>query len=130
MSATLTAVFSDPKSDANISEAGVLINNKADGLGACYVLHIPPGNALSLVKDPGSDVDVLDLTKGGSVSNSQCLLESTGSSISSTGNELTLTLHLTFRPGFAGQKNIYLYAENKDGGKANIQIKKGAWDIR
>jgi hypothetical protein len=128
-SGTFTATFSDPKGPDNLTQAGVLFNDGANGAEACYAIYVPPGNSLSLVKDSGSGSDVLDLSKGGSVENSQCSLEATGSAIAAKGKELTLTLRITFKPGFKGHKNIYLYVENKDGLKTGLENPLGGWDV-
>jgi hypothetical protein len=127
--ATFTAKFSDPKGPDNLTQAGVLFNDGANGARACYAIYAPPGNSLFLVKDSGAGSDVLDLSKGGSAENSQCTLEAAGSAIAVKGNELTLTLRITFKPGFKGHKNIYLYVENKDGAKTGLQTPLGGWDV-
>jgi hypothetical protein len=130
MSGTLTATFSDPKGVGNISQAGVLINSIADGSKSCYVIYLPPGNALSLVKDSGEGSQLLDLAKGGSVQNSQCTLQAAGSSLSGTGDKLVLKLDLTFKDPYKGDKNVYLYAENKDGQKTGLQTPLAEWSVQ
>ena len=51
----------------------------------------------------------------GTVSNSQCTINSAASSAVGTGNLLTLTLNVTFKPSFAGNKVIYLAAGDLSG---------------
>jgi hypothetical protein len=125
-----TATFSDSKGAVNITQVGVLINSVPDGAKSCYTLYVPPANALSLVKDEGAGANVVDLTKGGSVSNKQCTLNAAGSSVTGSGNELVLKLNLTFDPSYKGAKNIYLYAENKDGQKMGLQTPLATWTVQ
>src|ERR1039458_10466882 len=66
------------------------------------------------------------LTPGsGSQQNSQCTLNGAGSSVSASGNTLTLNLALTFLTAFAGAKNIYMQAVNPNG-TAAWQL-EGSW---
>jgi hypothetical protein len=129
-SGTFTATFSDAKGAGNISLAGVLINSVADGVKSCYLMYVPPANALSLVKDSGAGSNAVDLAKGGIVANSQCTLNAAGSSVSSSGNELVLKLNLTFDNSYKGAKHIYLYAEDKDGQKIGLQTPLAAWTVQ
>jgi len=46
------------------------------------------------------------------ISNSQCPVAGTGSSVAATGNTLTLTLPITFKPAFAGNQLFFLAARN------------------
>src|SRR6185295_14240456 len=64
----------------------------------------------------------------GNVSNSQCTLSSGGSSVSSSGNTLTVNIVLTFQPAFAGAKNIYLFALDTAGLKTAGWQNVGTWN--
>ena len=130
MSGLVTAKFSDPKGAGNITLAGVLVNAIPDGGSSCYVIYTSPGNVLVLVKDSGSGSDVLDLAKGGSISNSQCTLNASQTSIQHEGADLTLNVNLTFKPAAKGLKNIYLYTENKDGEKVGLKAPLGQWTVQ
>ena len=48
----------------------------------------------------------------GSQQNSQCALNGSGSTVSSSGNTLTVNLALTFLAAFTGTKNVYMDATN------------------
>ena len=54
----------------------------------------------------------LPLTGSGSVSNSQCTINGAGSSAVGSGTLLTLTLNMTFKPAFGGNKVIYMAARD------------------
>jgi hypothetical protein len=65
---------------------------------------------------------------GGTLSNSQCSLNAGSSSVSISGNELRLTLALTFAPGFNGLKIVYMEAINNASVFSGWQG-KGTWTI-
>jgi hypothetical protein len=54
----------------------------------------------------------LTLNGTGSLGNSQCTVNGVGSSVTSSGNTLTLTLNMTFSAGFAGNRVFYLAARD------------------
>jgi hypothetical protein len=59
--------------------------------------------------------------------NSQCAVNAGASSVTTSGNNLILNLTLTFKPAFAGSKNIYMEAHNAtlDSGWVDV----GAWIV-
>ena len=50
-----------------------------------------------------------------------------GSSASLAGTNLTLTVSLTFQPGFAGGKTVYMYAA--DASTNTGYLAKGTWSV-
>jgi hypothetical protein len=60
------------------------------------------------------------------VQNSQCTLNGAGSSVSSSVNNLTVNVALTFKPAFAGAKNVYLNAVDSGALWSNWQL-RGNW---
>jgi hypothetical protein len=116
---TFTFTFTDPAGYADLNVLDVLISTFLDGRMACYFALAPTGATtgyLYLVDDaddggyaPGSP---MPLPSSNSVSNSQCTLNGTGSSISASGNRLTLTLSIAFNPTFAGNKAFYMAARS------------------
>jgi hypothetical protein len=59
------------------------------------------------------------------VSNNQCTLLGTGSSFSTSGNSLTLSVALTFAGAFTGLQNTYLLAASLAANSGWVQ--KGTW---
>ena len=47
---------------------------------------------------------------GATLQNNQCILNGSGSSVISVGNVLTVNAALTFKPAFAGNEIVYLFA--------------------
>jgi hypothetical protein len=110
---TFAVTFTDPTGFADISITDVLINNFLDGIGACYVAYVPSINTVILVDDAGDAGGPYAgaFTPGsGTASNSQCTVHGATSSVSHVGNTLTLTLDITFKTSFAGDRVIYAAA--------------------
>jgi len=115
-SQTFIFTFSDTKGVTDLGVVNVLINNFLDGRQACYVAYSQPFKVLYLVGDAGGGLSSgLTLGGSGNVSNSQCTVNSAGSSASGTGNTLTLTLNISFTAGFDGNRVIYLAARDSTG---------------
>jgi len=72
------------------------------------VEYLKGPNTLYLLNDAGN-AWMGPLTPGvaGTQSNSQCTLDAGSSSVSGSGNTLTVTLRLTFSGSFTGTKNVY-----------------------
>jgi hypothetical protein len=60
--------------------------------------------------------------------NSQCSLNVAATSASMNGNTLTLNLAMTFKPAFAGAKNIYMYGVDVSGPNSGWQ-QLGTWTV-
>jgi len=127
---TMTFTFADPRGYTDLGVVNILINNFLDGRFACYLAYSQPQNVLYLVNDTGTALLNGLVLNGspGSVSNSQCTINSMGSAATGAGNGLTLTLNVTFGAGFAGNKVVYLAArdvvENNSG-----WVPSGVWQI-
>ncbi len=123
---TFTMVYSDPNGLSDLSDVFVLFNSSVNLSHSCAVVYAPGTNTLYLYNDAGTGVSTA-VTPGssGSVSNSQCTLYGTGSSFSTSGNNLTLNTALTFAGTFVGQENVYLEAKAKTANSGWVE--KGAW---
>ena len=111
---TMSFTFFDSQGWQNLGVLDVLINNSPDGRQACYFAYVPQTNTVYLVDDGGDAggpfSGALLLNGSGSIGNSQCQLNGAGSSAAGAGRSLTLTIHLTFAQGFAGNRVSYLAA--------------------
>jgi len=115
---TFTFTFSDSKGAQDLGVVNILINNFLDGRSACYIAYSRPYGLLYLVGDAGAGLSGgLALGGSGTANNGQCTVSSAGSSASTRGNTLTLTLAITFTGGFDGNRVIYLAA--RDSAEAN-----------
>ena len=99
---TFTFSFSDLNGWQDLGVVNVLINNSLDGRQACISRqYVRSSNALFLVDDAGDAggpfVGALTLDgSAGSIANSQCQVNGTGSLASGSVNTLTLKLNMTF----------------------------------
>jgi len=93
----------------------ILVNNVLDGRQVCYLAYSNPLGVLYLVNDPGTALlPGQSLATSGALSNSQCSL-TWNNAISTSGNNLSLTLNLLFSAGFAGNRVVYLAARDASG---------------
>jgi hypothetical protein len=126
-SQTFSFVFSSPRGYAALSTVLVTINATLGGAGECYFLYYPGSKSLYLVNDASSGwVGSVTLGQSGTVQNSQCTVNAGTSSVSGSGNNLTLNVALSFPASFGGTKNIYMDAF--DGTDSGWQ-QKGTWTI-
>jgi len=131
---TFTFTFSDADGYQNLSVVDVLIASALDGRRACYVAFVPSGagsGSVFLVDDAGDaggPYQGLVLPGSGTISNGQCSINGAGSSVAGAGNALTLKLAMTFTAAFAGNKVIYLAAQDKTGNNSGWQA-LGTWGI-
>ena len=113
-SQTYTFQFADTSGYSDLTVVNVLLNNALDGRHACYIAYAQQSNTLFLVDDAGDGAYAgsLVLNGSGSVSNSQCTIQGTGSAASGSGNTLSLTLNMSFSGSFGGNKVLYLAARD------------------
>ena len=117
---TFTFTFNAPNGWQSLGVVDVLINNFLDGIGACYVAFVPTVSSagfLYLVDDAGDaggNFSATTLPSTGVVQNSQCSIAAAGSSVVESGNTLTLTLAVTFKAPFSGNKVFYMAAQDKN----------------
>ena len=110
---TFTFTFTDPKGVADMGVLNILINNALDGRQACYLAYSRPLNTLYLVNDTGTGLlPGITLNTAGTLSNSQCIVSASATSVNASGNNLSLTLTLTFPAAFNGNRIIYTAARD------------------
>jgi hypothetical protein len=118
LSQTYTFTFTDTNGWQDLAVLNVLINTAIDGRHACYLAYVPYGattGSLYLVDDAGDSGGPFYgfvLPGSGTAQNSQCAVSGAGSSVTATGNTLTLTLPITFTAGFAGNQVFFLAARS------------------
>jgi len=115
-SQTFTFAFSDANGYQSIGVADILFASALDGRHACYVAFVQATSSVLLVDDAGDaggPYQGLVLPASGSIGNSQCTINGTNSSVSVSGNTLTLTLAIAFNAAFNGNKVIYTSAQDK-----------------
>jgi len=118
---SFAAVLTDSKGAADFGVVNMLVNNFIDGRQACYVAYAASANTLYLVDDTGDAGGpfaggmVLN-GSAGTIQNSQCSISGAGSSAAMSGNTLTLTLNITFKSAFTGNRAIWVAGRDGAGG--------------
>ena len=124
-SQTFSLQFSDAAGATDLASASVLVNSALTAVDGCEVDYYRASNTLKLLTDSGGQPFMSISPGSGSQQNSQCLVDGTGSSVSISGNTLTLKLSITFFAGFGGAKNVYMEAVSPAGTAPWQQ--KGVW---
>lgn len=115
VSANQTIIFSSTYYDSlsrwDIAYTGFMVNATStffqNSLQATYV---PLLNKLYLLDDSGTKyLGGFSPGSNNQIQNSYCLLDCLKSSVSVSGNTLTVNWAVSFKPAFAGTKNLYLY---------------------
>ncbi|MEZ5404281.1 MAG: SBBP repeat-containing protein [Bryobacteraceae bacterium] len=110
--------FADANGESDLNVVNVLIADALDGRHACYLAFVRDTSTLFLVNDagdglvqPGLPVDQYSGT--GFTANSQCVVNGSATSLSTSGARLDLRLGLTGSQAFRGPKVVYLAARDK-----------------
>ncbi|MDQ2944409.1 MAG: beta-propeller fold lactonase family protein [Acidobacteriota bacterium] len=122
-----TFKYSSANGFGYLTVASLLINSGLSGYGACFVYYSPSNNGIYLYNDLGSGVaGPLSPGSAGTLSNSQCTINGTGSAATGAGNTLSLTLAITLKPSVLGTQNLYGYAGDSAGHVSGWQ-QLGTW---
>ena len=125
---TFAFQVSDPTGVSDLTTVSALINTTTAISSACSVTYNRAQNTLWLLTDAGAAPGgTLTPGSSGTQQNSQCVLNGAGSSVSASGNVLTLNLALNFSTFFSGAKNVYLYAAGSAGNSGWQPM--GTWTV-
>jgi hypothetical protein len=110
---TFSFLVSDYTGASNLTQVWM---DFATSLGVdpgCFPRYDAGPNGLYLLNDAHT-IWLGPIVPGSSstLTNSQCALNAAGSVVSKAGNNMTVSISLTFQPAFAGAKNVYLYGNN------------------
>ena len=108
-SATFTFQFGDTNGYNDINDVFVVFSDTYPNIGtpSCYI-SVYTGPWLVLFSDVagGTTQGPMRLGQTGALSNNECTVYSAGSSISGVGNQLTVTLKISFQSSWAGAHSI------------------------
>jgi hypothetical protein len=124
---TFTLTVSDTNGAAFLSSVYFLVNSALSGTNACFIQYNPTIDTLSLAIYQGYWFATTPGT-GSSISNSQCTLNPAGSSVTTSGNNMTINVALSFNSLFFGGKNLWLAANDFSGAGSGFQ-NVGAWTV-
>ena len=121
--------FSDPNGVQDIARTWMVFNATLSPLNACQLTYIASNGRFYLMSDDSTSwVGSVPAGGNGTLSNSQCTLNGPTSTVSGSGNTLTITLDVTFTATFGGIKQVWAYvidAEGQHAGWTDV----GAWMV-
>jgi len=106
--------YSDTAGASDLTNAWVWFNAtfaSASG-NSCILYYNRPSGTLFLLNDSQTTWMPGTVGSGGVLQNTQCAVALAGSSVTLSGDTLTLNLAMTFKAAYAGAKNIYMYAQS------------------
>jgi predicted small secreted protein len=125
----------DSAGGSDLSSVEIIFSSSGSSNAACVVNYISNQKQFGLLNDAASNY-VAYLTPGtnASISNSQCTLNGSGSSIKITGNNLTMTVSLQFKPAFettgSATKKVYGYPVSSAGLTPTNWVAMGSWTVQ
>ncbi len=125
---TFSFLYSDTDGSADLNTVYGMFHTTAAVSHACYVYYVQSSNLIYLENNAGTGAQG-SVTPGQSatVANSQCTINGVGSSVTPSGNNLTLAVSITFKSAFTGSKNIYMNATSNEGETSGGLKPKGTW---
>ncbi|HZU29401.1 MAG TPA: hypothetical protein VFA04_28010 [Bryobacteraceae bacterium] len=121
--------FSDPNGGGDIARTYVLFSATRSAANACEISWVASTGRLYLAADNAQSwLSYLVPGGSGQLQNSQCTLNAATSAATRSGNNLTITLDLSFTAAANGEKQIWAYVQDKAGelaGWTNV----GNWTV-
>jgi len=115
VSAQATQIFTVTARDTNghtdINRVYFVINtNPSVPTGSCHGFYDRAANAVALFNDNLTSLTAFTVGTAGTVQNSQCSINGTGTTVTASGNDIVLNLNMTRQGSYAtGAKNLYFW---------------------
>jgi len=97
-------------------------------VNTCLLYYNVATNQINVLNDMSTAYLTATLGTATTLQNSQCSVNVATTTVALTGNSLTLNLSMSFKPAFAGTKNIYTYARDVSGASSGWQT-EGTWTV-
>lgn len=115
-SQTFTFNYSSVNGSSYLNSVYASINNGLSVPNGCVAYYVQPANALYLINDAGSAfIGPIVPGSTSALSNGQCTIQGQGSSVTGTGNTLSLVLSISSKTVFKGVKAICGFASDNGG---------------
>jgi uncharacterized repeat protein (TIGR01451 family) len=120
--------YSDTVGAPSLSTAWVWFNASfaSNSANSCMIYYDRASGIPYLLNDAGTQWQPGTFGSGTMLQNGQCSIYLPSSGAVLSANTLTLNLAMSFKPGFAGEKNIYMYGAGTGGSNSGWQT-RGAW---
>jgi hypothetical protein len=126
-SQVFTGTYSDSAGYQNIQNVQFLLNGSVSGANGCYVEWVASNNSFYLMNNAGTGwVGSVAAGSSATVQNSQCILNGATSTVSGSGNSLTVNFGITFLTPFDGLQNTYTLISGSAGNSGWQQT--GTWE--
>jgi hypothetical protein len=119
---------SSPNGYGYIAQMEAIVGSSLTWTSSCGALFYPFNNTVYLANDAGTGWIGGTLGATGTLSNSQCTLNTATSSASGSGNNLTLSLALTYNSSWAGAKNTWLWVYDRGDHSGGFQ-QMSTWTV-
>jgi hypothetical protein len=129
-SQTFALQYSDTAGVANLQSVWAYFTTSSSGSSSnvCLVLYYPAPNQINLLNDNKTTWQTATPGASTTLQNSQCSLNVAATTVARNDNTLTMNPAMTFRPTYAGSKNISMYAADVSGSNSGWQ-KRGTWTV-
>ncbi len=108
-------VASSPNGAGNLAVVKVLFNTALQWPNSCDLGYIAAGNQFLLLSDGADQWITGQPGTTGTLSNAQCSVDLSATTVTASGNTLTIAPTITFKSGFEAGKHIYMYAADIPG---------------
>jgi uncharacterized repeat protein (TIGR01451 family) len=102
--------------------------NLTTASSSCILYYQRSTNQVNLLNDGATAWEAATLGSAATLQNNQCSVNVAAATAVPSGNTLTLTLPMTFKPAYAGAKNIYMYDSDVSGANSGWQ-QEGTWTV-
>ena len=121
--------YSDTAGAGNLALVYAWFNTNLTSASSTCILYYQPGtNQLNLLNDGATAWQAATLGAATTLQNSQCSVNLATATAVPSGNTLTLTLPMTFKPAYVGAKNVYMYDSDVSGSNSGWQ-QEGTWSV-
>ncbi|MEO8024955.1 MAG: SBBP repeat-containing protein [Bryobacteraceae bacterium] len=122
-------IFSDGNGFADLSTVYGQISPTLHAAPGCSFWYTRPTNVLFLINDAGNNATgPFTVGATGIAQNGQCSIDLGNSGTSTSGNNLVVSVSVTFKAGYSGSKGVYAYASDNPGLGSGWQT-IGAWTV-
>jgi hypothetical protein len=109
----------------------MIVNGTLTAAPACFMTVFPSARSITyLYNDTASAlIGPAYVSSSGTVQNSQCTVNAAASSVTVSGNSLTVNLAVSFPASFTGAKSVYALVQTAAGVNSGWQV-VGSWTVR
>jgi hypothetical protein len=127
MSQVFTFKVTDPNGYAKVTEIDTFFATLIGGASTCRIQFDAP-NTIYLQNDAATGWSQATLGRNTTLQNSECTVFARSSSVSGSGNVLTLKLAVSFKSSYAGLKSIFAFSADS-AGLTSGWLTLGSWMV-